>query len=595
MKATLLELLLALSTYSIAGIILAADSGPMPRHPRFEPDDPTPAAETAKAWEAVPPGLHGTIGSLDVRYARHAVPSAEKQTQWSATAWRGERLSAQPVLWTATGAEEVRFVASPLRSADGHEIPAAQVAGRFVRYVLSERARNSPTPVLMPDVLDTADRLDMAPRTARPVWVTIDVPTETLPGVYKGEAMIKAKGHAALSWSIDLEVLPAVLPPPAQWSFRLDLWQSPSAVAEYHKVRLWSPAHWAVLEPHLRMLADAGQKFVTTHIVQAPWGDDWYVADNTMVEWIRMTNGAFRYDYTVFDKYVELATRCGIANAITCYTLLPTSGHKYRFLDEATGEYLWQTIPPASDEYKAFWTPFLKDFAAHLKQRGWFERTYIGINENALSETRAAITLLKATEPGLKITYAGNYNAEGRAALIGDVDDFSYALTGDLDPSAIGERAKQGHTTTFYVWRCPDQPNNFLFSPPAESAWMGWYAAARGYNGFLRWAYDVWPADPLHDARYDVDMCDAGDCLMVYPGVRSSIRFERLREGIADYEKIRILRKLLAQRTDAKAVEGLNRLDKVLKQFTFTAAHAADAVRDGQTLLVELTRLTTMP
>jgi hypothetical protein len=35
-----------------------------------------------------------------------------------------------------------------------------------------------------------------------------------------------------------------------------------------------------------------------------------------------------------------------------------------------------------------------------------------------------------------------------------------------------------------------------VFSPPAEARYLGWYTAAHGYDGFLRWAYDAWAADP---------------------------------------------------------------------------------------------------
>jgi hypothetical protein len=41
----------------------------------------------------------------------------------------------------------------------------------------------------------------------------------------------------------------------------------------------------------------------------------------------------------------------------------------------------------------------------------------------------------------------------------------------------------------------------------------------------------------------------AGDCFLIYPGANSGIRFEKLREGIVDYEKIMILRKFAAKST----------------------------------------------
>ena len=54
----------------------------------------------------------------------------------------------------------------------------------------------------------------------------------------------------------------------------------------------------------------------------------------------------------------------------------------------------------------------------------------------------------------------------------------------------------------------------------------------------------------MRDARYG--SWAAGDCFLVYPGANSCIRFEKLREGISDYEKIRIIRELAAKSSDRK-------------------------------------------
>ena len=55
-----------------------------------------------------------------------------------------------------------------------------------------------------------------------------------------------------------------------------------------------------------------------------------------------------------------------------------------------------------------------------------------------------------------------------------------------------------------------------------------------------------------------------GDTYLVYPGGRSSIRFERLREGIQDFEKFKILRAQLEKSGKANEVK---QLDDVLKDF----------------------------
>ena len=63
---------------------------------------------------------------------------------------------------------------------------------------------------------------------------------------------------------------------------------------------------------------------------------------------------------------------------------------------------------------------------------------------------------------------------------------------------------------------------------------------AAGFTGYLRWAYNNWVKDPLRDSRFRT--WPAGDLYQIYPGPRTSIRFEKFIEGIQDFEKIRILR-----------------------------------------------------
>ena len=78
-----------------------------------------------------------------------------------------------------------------------------------------------------------------------------------------------------------------------------------------------------------------------------------------------------------------------------------------------------------------------------------------------------------------------------------------------------------------------------------------------GYDGYLRWAYNSWVKNPNQDTRFRT--WTAGDCFLVYPGC-SSIRMERLVQGIQDFEKIRILK------SELKGAK-LQQLNKVIEDF----------------------------
>ena len=100
--------------------------------------------------------------------------------------------------------------------------------------------------------------------------------------------------------------------------------------------------------------------------------------------------------------------------------------------------------------------------------------------------------------------------------------------------------------------------------------WLAWHASAQGYDGYLRWAYDYWRNEDPRDAR-DGGFT-AGDFAFVYRTdnsqsmqYQSSVRFELLREGIQDFEKIALLKS--GHYRDLSAVVK-ELLDKTLNAFT---------------------------
>jgi len=324
-------------------------------------------------------------------------------------------------------------------------------------------------------------------------------------------------------------------------------------------VQPWSEEHKALLRRHLKLYAEAGGKYITTYTVHSPWSDNSFVPEGTMIDWIKTSAGSWKFDYVIFDQYVKLATEAGVDRAITIYTPIPWA-HRFRYVDEKSGNYIFEEWSPKSEQFKAFWNLFLDDLKGHLLKKGWFEKTYLGINENPVEQTIAAAKVIKQNSKDWKITYAGEWHPELSPLL----DDYSAIITREPDVKEMQERAARGVTTSYYVCCNPPQPNNFVFSAPVEGRYIGWYAAARGYNGFLRWAYDAWPADPMRDARHI--FWPAGDCFLVYPGGNSSIRFEKVREGIADYEKIVILREATHRASNESAKKLMNELENHLSQ-----------------------------
>ena len=79
---------------------------------------------------------------------------------------------------------------------------------------------------------------------------------------------------------------------------------------------------------------------------------------------------------------------------------------------------------------------------------------------------------------------------------------------------------------------------------------------------------------------------------MIYPGPRSSIRFERLREGIQDYEKIHILGALAAkQKNNPQVAQALQDMNKALAVIDYQAAQTTPASGQVNTVKASILKL----
>ena len=177
------------------------------------------------------------------------------------------------------------------------------------------------------------------------------------------------------------------------------------------------------------------------------------------------------------------------------------------------------------------------------------------------------------------MSLAGNYHEDIEPELY----DLCIAFRQSYPEDVLERRRRDGMVTTLYTCCAEAYPNMFIVSPPDEAAWLMWRALATGCDGYLRWAYNSWTENPLEDGRFR--QWPAGDCFLVYPEGRSSIRMEKLVEGIQDCEKARILSE---EWSASGNTEKLSALDSALGLFNFetlTAEGAMSAVKSAKMVL----------
>lgn len=529
------------------------------RHAYTEPNDTSTVDRSG--WESLSGPTRLTWASKNDVYRQMATPPTLSVTDTTVHAWRGERLGLEALLISPEGSGELKVSISDLRRGKrSYKAPGSSAA--FMRYVITTGWPGCGYPpdtlptFTVPDMIDLPEAtVSMAPRTVRPIWLTVEVP-DVEPGVYDMTLTVsdvatgKRVGELHLAVDVDRRRLPA----PHDQAFYLDLWQQPYSVSRYYNVEPWSREHLDLMRPYMQKLARAGQKAVSVILFYEPWGEQSNDKFEPMVATTRLADGSWSFDYKIFDLWVDYMAANGIDANLECFTMVPWQP-QYRYTDAATGETLFLEAKPGSEAYRDLWTAFLTDFASHLRSRGLFDKTMIVMDERGLDDMLAAYAVAKAAVPDIKMSLAGSYHKE----LVDSLDCYTL-IKGDFFPDGvISRRRDRDMLTLMYTCCATPAPSQFSNSAPADGAYLPVYATATGHDGYLHWSYMNWTDNPLEDTRFH--MFAPGDTYFIYPDGRSSVRYERMVEGIQMSEKLRLLRDEL---TAAADIERLQRLENAL-------------------------------
>ena len=420
-----------------------------------------------------------------------AVTLSTKARTFEVAAWRGETVAARVPDFAEMGGTPPAGV--EVRYGTIKSVKYAPAAFSLQRLKVFDRVVWNSSPGVCPQGGGDCPRV-----------VEISVSADAKPGTY----------HCGM---MDIRVVDRVLPPPKDWKDYLDLWQHPFAVARVAGAKPFSKEHYAAMKPVWELLATAGQKTITVPIVDLPWDHQCHDAYYSIIG---------DADFRLFDEYVEFCAACGLGPDIACYSLGPWPRSK--------------AVDP--DEMERQWGGLFDRFVAHLKDRGWFDRTVMAMDERTIEDVVAIAKFVRRHAPGMRISMAGDHRPSRYKGI--DIDIYSHSLDprylndGALKEAA--ERAKKGFLTTFYVCGSPVQPNTLMDSGDGEAFWLGAAPAFLELDGFLRWAWNSWPQDPVEDASFW--RWRSGDTFLCYPGGEPSWRFLELRNGIVAAEKLRILK-----------------------------------------------------
>jgi hypothetical protein len=471
-----------------------------------------------------------------VKVFRDAEPP-EAATTVSLRAARNEFEPAQIAFRAAGPLKGVGVEIAPLVHADGQATIGGEAIGwSFVGFIPlakntphSEALRLRAAPCEVPDPLLEDRTIDVAAGSTQPVWITVRVPDDALPGVYRGQVSVVA-GDERATLPIELTVDPFTLPDERHlW---VTNWFNVNSIARAHRVELWSEPFWTILGRYAENMAAHRHNCVYT-----PW---------TLISVTRAPDGKLSFDYARFDRFVELFESAGAADRIeiTHVAHFGPGGwggkeivlRKVTATDQATGKSI--TLGPEEGL-----GPLLTDLVGHLKKRGWLEKSMIHVADepsiNNIESWREASAFMRRAAPGLR-----------RIDAIETID-FSGALEvwvpklSHFDRWREAYEARRDDNEMWYYICCHPYgsvyPNRFLDYPTSCVRVLHWINFAADLDGYLHWGLNFWGDDPFGTPR---DRLPPGDTHAIYPGSRgplSSIRWEIQRESLEDYEYLHLL------------------------------------------------------
>lgn len=349
-------------------------------------------------------------------------------------------------------------------------------------------------------------------------------------GQYPVEVVFTQGGNSFSTEAI-IQVLDQKLPEFSSLKYKVDFWQFPLSTADYYKVKPWSANHLTYLNGIFDQLKGINQQAITTTVFWDLYNNSIRPLDEMMIQIQKKADGTYIYDYSNFEKYVNLGIQKGIGKQISVHNLFPWN-NTFFYCDESSQKVISVQSLPGTELYNQFWTSFLKDFSKYLKQKKWLDRVVLVVDERNENETIDLAKFVKKIDPIFKMGYAGIFNPELSLLMY----DYSVPSNVILEKADLAKRKSLGYQTTFYTSCFEAQPNLVIGSNLEDAYFLTILSNARGYDGMLRWAFNVWSPQIMSSAIFsDIP---SGDAHFVYPGNQPSLRYLIVRDALEEVLKL---------------------------------------------------------
>jgi hypothetical protein len=499
--------------------------------------------------------------------------------------------SGQVMLYSAGGwTKSPGAVAGDLSLAGGGgTIPAANVRVRYAFYGTQiGQGRIDGLQDSLPEKIPP-DKKNLAA-----ILVTVQVGRDVKPGEYQGRLTVAADPAGRVEIPVRLSVADHVLPDPRDYASFVGFVQSPESVARYYKVPLWSPEHWKLLDRSFAELGKLGNK-----IVYLPLRcNSQFATEQTMVRWIRKGDNAYDYDFSVAEKYLDLAVEHWGKNLVVCCyvwdpvaatfavrygdlawfdaKLRPSWPAVVTVLDPATGRSetvdmkVWWTMP----ESVAFWKPVFDGLKKRLADRGMANALAVGIASDQVPLGAEIKNVAAATGGARWVVQSHYYHPRlwGGEKMSSMPDAKGYEVKEAGEPAVAGfifrgfryPQIPDPEFARAYGWQRPDAAHvpRHIWNTSTPSGWYRVIMEADlqvGCKGLSAMGADFWPIRDdkgryyrcINKASWAQVAIDYGMETFILGAGKdgaddNTLRFAMFREGLQEAETRVLVERVLA-------------------------------------------------
>ncbi|HOX07282.1 MAG TPA: DUF6067 family protein [Planctomycetota bacterium] len=408
-----------------------------------------------------------------------------------------------------------------------------------------------------------------------PLWITVRVPRDAAPGSYEGTVTVSADGLAPVKAPLVVKVSGWTLPDPVSFRVRHLAYYSTDSEARHYGVPLWSDKHFALMEKLLKLMAEVNAREIPATLAINFHSDNKGDVSNeeSLVRWIKQSDGSYKYDFTLYDRFMELAAKtvgkpCPLR--VACWgeprkdqgqLKMPGWPAYVSVLDPATGKLDKLAMPvPGTEESVAFWKPVLDEVRKKAEARGWWDVTAIGHNSYCYPPLPETVSMAKKIWPDGVWSYIAHNGTLG-GSFGGVEKDARMPVKYSVSVWNEGRLSSRGARDLIKprpgVW-CATQRNRHNNSSPATVIRnLAEEAVSRGMDGCGDFGINLYPI-PKESGRGYYSLgngrgtggpnCSQRSLLAPGPdGAVATERFEWFREGTELSEAILFLESALAE------------------------------------------------